>query len=414
MKIKPWSLPICAVILCGTWMIYSSHRTAEMEHQIMDLGELLQRSKQLAADQAKRKLADEQAAKKAEKRIDWKKMSALAQEKGGIRDGFDLMRLQELLKGMSLEELVTQLDEIEKMDLSSELKVKLKGLLFSPLAKLSPELACKRYVDCLSGEGQVRTYFPFTYKSWLQKDPAAAGVWLDQQIQAGILDSKSLKSDSSIRVALEGSLIANLMSFDHSQAMERISSMPEDLRKALFHEFSLNRVLTPENAGDYVTMARSTLSREEDAPDAVAEVLAGFVGKDSDFSRVDQLLTAASASPEEKRATVTRAFSYAVCGADWKMDQLTKATDWLKSSEPQAADEITGTALSMAAQLTRSYDQAMKLAQAYQEQSGNDAVMVAFLKNSIGDEIFAPIAKSKISSIKDPAERAALEALYSR
>jgi len=67
-----------------------------------------------------------------------------------------------------------------------EVRTMLESMIINPLVEKDPELALTRFIGRLDDDrGQMRWQLSRALKNWMEKDPAKAQVWFDQQIAAG-------------------------------------------------------------------------------------------------------------------------------------------------------------------------------------------------------------------------------------
>lgn len=141
-----------------------------------------------------------------------------------------ITNFHECLDVMTKEELVTALDEIAALNLSSQSRKMMELCLLLALGRKDPALA----VTCLTGRLQDETipwtFLPKGLADWADKDPTKAMVWLDQQIAAGKLESKTLDDDCTLRTRIEARLFQVLLISDPDTAGRRLSALPEDQR----------------------------------------------------------------------------------------------------------------------------------------------------------------------------------------
>lgn len=397
-----WLLPAVAMIICGGW-IYQSHReNSLLNHELGSMEQRLLQAEQIAAIQSQQSGSEAQQEAR-HKQIEWKKLGSIGSS--DAQDVLLLHRIQQRLIGLSAEELVAELDAQKQSDLTPRAWEMMRVFIFSELEKKDPKLACERFVDDFAGTDSIIRYrLPKNLGIWHQKDPAGATAWLDRMIQEGKVEGKALEPDNHRRAALEGVLMGNLLTSDIAAAKARISGLPDDLKADIFRQMSGTGQITRENGVETIRLVREQLP-EGKAMGVLVSVTTPLIGRDSDFTLIDQCMEGANVTAAEKKAIVSDGLRACYSGSNWNIDALTKARDWAAMHQPEQVDEITGAAMVRAAQEYKTYDQAAKLALAYQEKSGNDAVLVSFLQHAAGDEGFASKARSLIEKIKDPALR---------
>ena len=308
-----------------------------------------------------------------------------------------MRKLQNLLMGMTAEELLVQWDEIEALDLPDMSRNQLEGMILYQLGKKDPQGALLHMVSRM-GEmnfSQQNSLAAMLGK-WAGRDRIAAIAWFDQAIGEGKFDSKSLEGKSEVRVAMERSLMNALLSSDPQEANARIASLPMEQREELLKYNYMVSQEGPEAQKAYVDIMRAYLSVDQ-AKESLANLASGL--SFSGYDKVDSLLTQISTTAEEKVFIVERVMNqqmYQMNGRAWKPDMLEKARAWASIHAPAQVDTLTGKALGRVG----NYNKSSALALHYLESTGNDEVMVAYLT-----EVRDSRGKELIGKIKDPALR---------
>lgn len=385
------------MLITGAWIGFEKQSAATLEHETHVLTQRIQLARVAEENSVRIRVAEEKLQK--EKKVDWKDYSMkLAQMRsGGIMDMRSMLKLQSLLKDMTADELLGQLDEIEALDLPDVSRSQLEEMILSQLGEKNPQGALRRLVDRMDviNFTQQNSLAAILGK-WAEKDRLAAMEWFDQAIEEGKFDSKSLDGKSEVRLAFERSLMNKLLSSDPQKADARITSLSMEQREELFKNNYMISQEGPEVQKAYVDIMRAHLS-----VDQAKENLANLAGSlfYEGYDKVDSLITCISATAEEKVSIVEQVMNHQVSQMSWekwKPEMLEKARAWASIHAPAQVDTLTRKALGRAG----NYNKSSTLAIQYLESTGNDEVMVAFLT-----EVSDSRGKELIDKIKDPVLR---------
>ncbi len=382
--------PLVALILAGAWNAAQMRSISSMEKDGGMLREKIAAT--LAAgdvpvDPSRAAHSGRNAVADSKDPIDWRQLSGLMQEMqngGGMSNIRAIMSFQQRVMTMSKEEMIAALDDISKLGLSSDARQALEAMLISPLIGKDPRLALEHYAGRIqtdpSGVGwQLAT----ALRAWAKQDLTAAAAWFDQQIAGGAFDSKTLDGKSEVRSQFEAALMDSLISTDLAAANRRLSDLPEDQRREILEQISFPE-LSPEAQKAYAEMVRQLVPADE-REGSFAHIASQLVDAEG-YGKVSTFLDAVNASPEERAAAAKQT-------AESQLEQLgsegtvTRANvdqlrEWLTRQAPGEVDRITGKALAEAAQEqgTFNYSAASQLVLQYQQSSGSDEVLIAFLE----------------------------------
>ena len=397
MKPSPWLYPGVAVLITGAWIGFEKQSAAALEHETHVLTQRIQQARMAEENAVRARAAEEKLQK--EKKIDWKGYSrSLGQmQSGGMMDMRSILKLQKLLMGMTVEELFAQLGEIEALNLPEFTRGQLEAMILNQLGEKNPQEALHHLVDRLVGmDSTQQSSLAAILGKWAGKDPLAAIAWFDQAIAEGKFESRSLDGKSEVRLAFERSLMNALLASDPKTANARIASLSMEQREELFKNNYMVFQLGPEAQKAYVDILRANLSADQSKKNLAS--VAGSLSYQG-YDKVDDFITRISATEEEKSSIVEQVMTQQVSRGDmeaWKPETLEKARTWASTQSPAQVDALTGKALGHVGR----YDKTSALAIQYQESTGNDEVMVAFLT-----ELKDPRGKALIERIKDPALR---------
>jgi hypothetical protein len=349
------------------------------------------------------------------KRIDWGKLLTLK----GEAQSQAFTPVERLLYDLSAEELLANLDQLATVNGPAQLKEELERRLLHMLGRRDP----RRLFDRFSEEiGVVRTprsaVLQAAFAQWSKQDGAAAAEWLDAQVAAGTFESKSLNGLHSRQVDFESELVRSGVSRDPTGAAKRITAMQEPLRSAVLKNDLLEWGCEAEEAKKIANLIRE-VAGEAQAPQMLAESSFQRIARASvdrqTYDNFDRLFQDIEATPEERDAVALYSFSIFLRDPKWTgrndaVSYVDGMRTWTLREAPGAADELTIKALGQLGE--KRFDDAAKLAIQYQEASGDDAVLVAFLNAKGLVRAHPAEALPLLERISDPAKREATRKLF--
>lgn len=342
--------------------------------------------------------------------LDWK---AIAAKAGASSDGsgMDLKTMLELnrrLEGMTDSEILAAFDEIDSMGLDPKRRAAMEELLIDPLIEKNPELALQRFVNRIGvDDDAIGWRLSSAMAGWAKLDPGAATAWLDQQIAAGVFESRTLDGRSEARIEFEGALAAELLGASTSAVAQRIAALPEEQRREALEQIAFSE-LNPAAREAYVGLVRSLVPADERAG-SFSHVIADLV-PEGGYQEVEGFLNSVRATPEERVVSAREAANTRL--GTIAEDREVTARDveemraWVEKQAPGTADRVTGESLGEAAQEGGEFDfaAASKLALDYHRRSAGDDVLAAFLE-SFAARSNSELAQPLLDQIRDPALR---------
>lgn len=345
-------------------------------------------------------------------KIDWKSLSsqlAAAEEGGSTEEMRAMMNFQQRLEKMTKEEMIDALDEIASLNLPDATRTMLESMIIDPLIAQDPELALKHFADRIQSDPDgIGWQLADALKQWAKNDITAATAWFDKQIADGNFESKTLDGRSDVRLQFEGALMESLLASDPAAAARRLSELPEDQRREVLQQVPFGD-LSEESRNAYTDLVRNLVPADE-REGSFAHIATELVSS-GDYSDVSAFLDGVRATPSERAAAAMDATNSKL--GQIALDGKVTAKDvdemraWLKLQAPDQIDSITGKSLAEAAQERGKFkfSDAAQLALKYQQSSGNDDVLVAFLE-SYSARSNLDEAKNLAEMIKDDARRA--------
>lgn len=405
--------PVLALISAGWWIGTQRRSISTLELESAALrGRLEVAGQGPAEDSTDPSLAGQRSTKSKAPRtgskVDWKKIAAtqaaMKSNPGGDADMRAMVALQKTLLALSAEELLAGLDEIATLDLSDDAKRQLEGTLIGVLANKDPQAALERYADRIAGsDGGLTWQLSNAFQSWSAKDATAAAAWMDAQVEAGTFDNKRLDGQHDPRVRFEAGLIQNLAASDPAEAARRLASLPEDQRDEIFTNSFYFRIRpgTEKAVADLIRTQVAAGDRLSTLGRSSATLVREGYGK------VGEFLGAIDASAEERAAVVGQALRERFKGQDEMTTSAEETREWILAQAPADAERLSGEALAHLSEWLDFPDMA-KEALKYQEASGKDDALVAFLTNApeksrleileLAEKISDPVKREEVTS----------------
>ena len=404
--------PVLALVVVAGWIGNERRMISTLEKESAALKEhLALRSSDSGPDvaSANPKSTGKQTGKEP---IDWKKIAAQIAEargnNGGMGDMRAMIRLQQRLQELSIDELASALDEVAALDLNDETRQQLEMMLIGPLCQKDPEFALNRYIDRVADQrGGMSWQLANAMKEWMKKEPEKAVGWFDQQIAAGKFDSKSLDGKSQSRMQFEGAVISTLLTTDTAAAAARLKLLPEDQRADVLRNNTGNGVKEKDQLA-FANLVREQLP-EKDQAQTLAQQASQKAWSEG-YTKIDEYLDRIEATPAERAVCVEEAAESKIqrISQNKKIsrEDIDSLREWATKQSPNTLDQVTGSALATATQSNQKmeFSEAAELATQYHQASGNDDVLIKFLNSgsaySHKEEAIALAAK-----ITDPKRR---------
>lgn len=330
------------------------------------------------------------------KRIDWEQIVGKLAE-SDFSD-VDQMMFDQQLSAMSAEELLEAMDEIGRLTASENIRRRLEELVVFPLTRKFPEFAVTRLTERKLDGGACGEYLANAMETWSKKDPEKALAWMDQQVGAGMFETKSLDGKCWTRILYEGVLIRSLLTTGGDRLSKWFGRLPAELHKDVLGATA--SVWRPYGKFEPAEEeALSALVREKLSSEDQADVLVQRVNQVSagGLPAVDKFLETIKVTPEERVRCVGEVVSGKLRGVavnrTVSRGDLVEMRDWMVTQTPQAVDRLTGEMLGSAAASDgiapthyqrMTYSEAAAFAAEFSESSGNDDVLAAFLKSEGG------------------------------
>ncbi len=402
--------PLLALAVSGAWIGSQRRSIATLELESEALRGRLEAAQPSAADAPSPSLAARREAQSARggKKIDWRKIAATqaAMKNGGDGDMRAMVALQRTLLALSTEELLAGLDEIAGLDLSDAARRELEGMMIGILSNKDPQVALERFADRIGGtDGGLSWQLANAFQSWSGKDPAAAAAWMDRQVAAGTFENKRLDGQHDPRIRFEAGLIQHLVVSDPAEAARRLASLPEDQRDEVFANPFHFRI-RPGTEKAVADLIRSQVAPGERLS-ALGRSAAPLVK--NGYGKVGEFLGAIDAGAEERAAVVGEALKERFKRQDEMTTSVDETRAWILAEAPADAERLSGEALAHLSEWLEFPDMA-KEALKYQQESGNDDALVAFLKNA--PESSREGILELAGKISDPVKRAEVEARF--
>jgi hypothetical protein len=383
--------PAVALVLVGAWNAAQVWSVSSLESDISELQDKISHSVASGAFPADSRSAgrpDKSPSSAHRQARDWQQLAAgllEVENDGGISDLRAGVNFQQELAGMTQEEMIGALDEITGLDLSDDAREKLESLIIAPLIREVPKFVLERFSDRIGNESsEIGLQLSSALREWAKKDQAGATAWIDRQIADGKFDSKSLDGRSEERTRFESALMQSLLASDPAAASQRLAAIPVDQRREVLEQVAFQE-LGPNDQLTYAELVRQLVPQDERAG-SFAHIASELVD-DSGYAKVSNFLDAVHATPDERAAAAVQTAESRLqsigFGGTVTREDVDSLREWLAHQAPGQVDRITGKALAEAAQGHGDFkfSDASQLVIQYQQSSGGDDVLVAFLKS---------------------------------
>lgn len=377
--------PVVALLIAGSWLGSQRKLISSLEVESAVLQKAIA-ARTTGAGGGSSRSQLEAAAKLAKNKLplDWKKIAFEFEE--SLRQGGTMMRYNPRLGAMTQEELVTALDEIAALHLHHESTEMLVQSLICQLADKDPELALEKCVDLMhDSNGLIIARLCDAMLELAKKDPAKATAWLDQQIAAGNLDSKSLDGKSGSRNRLEEMLVIVLIGSDLDAAGRRLAALPGDQRSEILSNWSVGQIKKDDQP------AFAKLVRDQVPGKDQGKTLGWFatrVAQKDGYPKVTEFLDSIQATPFERTTCVEQAAEYRTREMSYQgrvtREEFDAMREWVTAEAPGSTATITGKVLGNACCGNGKMDfaETSALAVEYNKVAGNDDVLTSFLESN--------------------------------
>ena len=207
-------------------------------------------------------------------------------------------------------------------------------------------------------------------------------------------------------------MLALLIGADPAAATARLTALPEDQRAGVL---TGSAEAMKRKAGDipekdlttFAALVRATLPAGQQT--AVITRPVGSLAMQRGYEKIDRYLETVSASPAERASSVAAAagvkFRFLADGSRLSVEEMDRFRAWAASQSPDRVDAIMASSLTgLCSNGSSTAPKARDLAIHYHAQTGNDQILVHFVRGAAGG-----FGKEKLLSmaelIKDPEIR---------
>lgn len=381
MKPIYWIIPAAALAGVAVWNVKTSSELKKVAAENHTLRSRLSPSGPRASTTNRR--GEAKPATPAE----WKNIAAkLTGETGDTEESLqEILTLQDRVAAMSDAELATALENMESMDLTQDERDSLEELLIDPLIEKNPQLALEKFADQIkTDEDGMGWKLSEALANWAKNDLAGATKWLDSQIASGTFEAKSLDGHNFLLLDYEAAVVSELLAQNPAEAERRIGALDEDLRREALERITFSDL---GNAAQetYAKLIRSLVPADERSGSFV--YIMDQLVPERGFEGVDAFFQQTHASEEEKSVASQQAANVNISEIASERSVTSADIDamrtWLQKYSPNEVNKVTGEALAEATQDGGefTFDQASALVKQYHQQSGDDQVIIGFLKS---------------------------------
>ncbi|RYD26587.1 MAG: hypothetical protein EOP87_22530 [Verrucomicrobiaceae bacterium] len=399
MKTASFVSPAIVLVIAGAWIV-SQHQTIHALDRQSDLlqAAIMERHQTASVSTEPQAPVKSPAASQSgnSRRIDWAQLVAKMEDSDF--NGLDMMMFDQQMSTMSQEELLGAMDEIGRLAIPDNLRRRLEEMILFPFSRKFPEFAVIHLTARQLDGGIGGEYLAQAMETWAGKDPEKAFAWMDQQIAAGLFESKYLDGKNWTRILYEGVLIRSLLTAEGDRLSQWFDRLPADLHKDVLEAtVSVWRPHGVFGAAEEVALAglvRAKLSPEDQSGVFVRRANEACAGG---LDAVDKFFETIKATPEEKLRCVGEVVNARLRGVvvsrTATREDLMGLREWMAGHAPQSVDRLTGEMLGSAAASDgiapssyrrMSWSEAASFVVEFNGAGGDDGVLVAFLKSEGG------------------------------
>lgn len=299
---------------------------------------------------------------------------------GGGLDIEATARLRKQLDGMTTEEILEALLELDARDPRTTGRGQIASFMASTLGRRDPRLALDAFVGRISYHPVGMTLqLGAIYATWASKDVSAAAEWLDRQIAE---EKFSILAGSDGRrvdplTQFESVLVRAQAIKDPVAASARFAAMTDGARAEALRGDDWFARSDPES---WKAMADFLRAQSNDSATILATTSSQRL-RQGNLEDTGRFLDALEPAPAERSAMVAEALRGRLTGQDELRTSPQEARAWILQQAPEDADRLTGTALAQFVEWN-DFSEMAGLATGYRDESGTDEVLVAFLKSA--------------------------------
>ncbi|MEI7910812.1 MAG: RNA polymerase sigma factor [Verrucomicrobiota bacterium] len=230
MKTTSVVMPLVILLAAGVWLAGQFRSIARLEDQNASLQRLLG-DRGGAVDSMKSHVSTKTALDG--KPVNWAEVASQLRNGnrvGSSSGGFEFLntnqRLLNRFLGLTRNELIADLDDLETAAVPRADRDLICGFLQKPLIEIDPGWLAQRLGSRLKRGEQETSDLPGVLAKWTLREPQQAVAWLDGQIAA-----KTIAADSK---PIELAVISALLPYDADAAARRLAALPADKRNVIW------------------------------------------------------------------------------------------------------------------------------------------------------------------------------------
>lgn len=383
MKSTSFIVPVVALISTTALVAMQRHSMATLEEETSLLQSRIAASDSSVLLSATAKPVKPKTVATGDEPINWNEFVSKyeeARQRGRLQSENMGWRhlIEARLQSMTQEQLVAELERTATLEVPPPYPDLIQEMIMTPLTRKAPELGLMRFMEHPFTDSDNWSEPNAALKQWATNDPGKATAWLDAQLAAGKLDSKSLDGKNPLRLMFEKTLIGVLLSADPDAAAKRVGILPDSQRADVL----LGQSVAPENQNAFAKLVRRQVPAT-DQTKVLAELVYQAVPREG-YGAATKCLDRIEATPGERTACIEH-----VVDSKFKYGKITNKEvgalrKWTDSICPESTNLLTGKALGASLTLigvqTSDYMELAELAVQYDQAAGNDDVLVEFLK----------------------------------
>lgn len=401
--------PLFALIIVGSIMAIQRQAIATLEHEKAELprhtdpSAIPDTAAELFPELEKRR---SKQTNKMDGPLDWRNLAEVMEKSGVQAASKALEAFKKRVQAMSNEELIANIEDIMKLDLTESQKSNLLTTFFDTLVDRAPEFALRHLFLSSARKYQAVSS---AWVKWSTSDPAAATGWLDEQISAGTIDPKSLHGNDGLRIPFEAHLVKLLLTSDPAAAIQRVENLNPDWRDHVIRQCAVSEADAPTKKA-WTELVRSQLPKKV-ASEMIADKVPHWID-DGMFSQVTDYMESISATAEERTACIQQATQNYTHASSYKgtitIEGIESFRTWAEAQEPGSSRNLTRDAISNMlrgnGQSKMTLESVTSIVAHYQALEGGDEMLAQALSHAMDGK--KDYVRALATMIQDDGKRA--------
>lgn len=280
--------------------------------------------------------------------IDWVLLAELtaSSQEGMPRNIKSIIKVQQKLLSMEVEDIQKSLKLIARLELSSKGRTALEMMLARVMIEKDPQKALVYYEKHLGENDSGMSYqLRDAFGNWARKDPIAALAWFDGKKAAGAFNSKELDPNAGSAQEFQAQVLGALLASDPAQVDARLQGLPKDEIRRMLSNSSLwnQRTGAESHIKAYHDLVRRHLD-DEGQKAIIGTSIAMDVIRNGELSQVSEKLAGSELTGAERAAAIDKVAQHYARPWDREPSELRDVYTWAQTEDPDRAEELAANA----------------------------------------------------------------------